>query len=110
MYTGKFFEREWTSVEDLSDLLSGNSLSSPLHAALVSACKAVEPWDTMPGHLAKVIVDPAGNGVYRVTASCCGKLSSACTSICEKCGISLFDNDHPWNGCSEVLIEEVHMS
>jgi hypothetical protein len=113
MTTGQFWSRVYTTDFDLfeGDLVNG-PINTALKAAFVDACFAVESVGagSRPGSLASVTISMTEDGDYRLEAVSEGKSYAIVTQKCHKCLATIHGDLHPFNGCDEVLLEEIHNS
>jgi hypothetical protein len=105
-HKGRHWGRSWEATEDVSEQLVDGRVRTALECAFASACMDVEAGSE---ELASAKVRKTPNGMWKVSATCCGKLAHRVTSRCASCGADVMPggSDHPMNGCIEVAVQEV---
>jgi hypothetical protein len=100
------------SNADLSQSLRDGPLITPLHCAFAAACMEVEPTDAgaRDGSLATAEVTLLDDGNFLIEATSEGRQIAVKTHSCGKCSAVVYEDCHPFNGCVEVLVQEIHES
>jgi hypothetical protein len=106
-YNGTYCLRQWTSDVDVKEDLEDQH--NPLHMAFVSVCREVEPIDVglRDGSLATVEIKNLPNGDRLIKAVSEGREAHRTAPICKKCGTHMFLRFHLYNGCEDVIVEEI---
>lgn len=110
-FFGTFWSREYVSDTDLGEDLQDGKVNTPLCFAFIDACSSVEGVGAgfAPGSLALVRISKTIDGDYNIEAACGGRSRIVTTSKCEKCHAVTYES-HPFNGCTEVVVEEIMKS
>ena len=108
-YDGSFWSRKFVSNVDLSGSLRDGKIDTPLQCAFVAACMKVEPSDAGArlNSLATAEVTVRDDGSFLIEAMSEGRRSSIASQACTRCAAATFENNHPFNGCVEVVVEEI---
>lgn len=108
-FQGSFWSRRFVSNTDLSQSLRDGKIDTPLQRAFAAACMKVEPSDAgaRANSLATAKVIRLDDGNFVIEATSEGRSHLVRTQSCVKCAAVTYDGCHPFNGCIEVIVEEV---